>query len=66
MLKLLYGIACAVAESTLTRPRTKKVYSPKIGGNDLRRVGLSELSPTGTERKEHDCAYSTPNYNVYL
>ena len=33
MLKPLY--ACAVAESILTRPRTKKAWSPKIGGNDL-------------------------------
>ena len=27
--------ACAVAESILTRPRTKKAWSLKIGGNDI-------------------------------
>ena len=33
MLKPLY--ACTVAESILMWPRTKKAWSPKIGGNDL-------------------------------
>ena len=33
MLKPLH--ACSVAESILTWPRTKKAWSPKIGGNDL-------------------------------
>ena len=43
-------IACAVAESISTRPRTKKAWSPKIGGNDIAR----------------GCAYSNPDRNVYL
>ena len=46
MLKPLY--ACAVAESLLTRPRTKKAWSPKIGGNDIE-LGSAELQ-YGMER----------------
>ena len=43
MLKPLY--ACAVAESILTRPRTKKGWSPKIGGNDLELAQWSSHLP---------------------
>ena len=43
MLKPRY--VCAVAESTLTRPRTKKAWSPKIGGNDLELARWSSSSP---------------------
>ena len=57
--------ACAVAESILTRPRTKKAWSPKIGGNDLEPARW-ELSPTGTEWNMRGFAYSTPDRNVYL
>ena len=62
MLKPLY--ACAVAKIILMRPRTKKAWSPKIGGNDL--VGSVELSQTGTEWNECGFAYSNPNRNAYL
>ena len=37
--------ACAVAESILTRPRTKKAWSPKIGGNDLELAWWSSHLP---------------------
>ena len=63
MLKPLY--ACAVAESLLTRPRTKKAWSPKIGGNDIE-LGSAELSPTSTEWNARVFAYSNPDRNVYL
>ena len=43
MLKPLY--ACAVAESILTRPRTKKAWIPKIGGNDLELARWSSHQP---------------------
>ena len=43
MLKPLY--ACTMAESTLTRPRTKKAWSPKIGGNDLELARWSSHLP---------------------
>ena len=60
MLKPLY--ACAVAESILTWPRTKKAWSPKIGGND-QRAGSVEL---GTEWNARGFAYSNPDRNVEL
>ena len=54
--------ACAVAESTLTRPRTKKAWSPKIGGNNLELARWSSISPTGTERNARgNFAYLNPN-----
>ena len=62
MLKPLY--ACAVAESILTWPRTKKTWSPKIGGND-RELARWSYSPTGTEWNVHGFAYSNPDRNVY-
>ena len=43
MLKPLY--ARAVAESILTRPRTKKAWSPKIGGNDIELARWSYHQP---------------------
>ena len=43
MLKPLY--ACAVAESILTRPRTKKAWSLKIGGNDIELTQWSSHQP---------------------
>ena len=64
MLKPLY--ACAVAESILTRPRTKKAWSPKIGGNDLHRAGSVELSPIGMEWNAHGFAYSNPDHSVLV
>ena len=60
--------ACAVAESILTRPRTKKVWSPKIGGNDLELARWSShmclTNRYGMERARF--AYSNPDRNVYL
>ena len=43
MLKPLY--ACAVAESILMWTRTKKAWSPKIGGNDLELAWWSSHLP---------------------
>ena len=50
MLKRLY--VSAVAGSMLTRPRTKKAWSPKIGGNDLElaRLGGALTNRYGMER----------------
>ena len=64
MLKPLY--ACTVAESLLTRPRTKKAWSPKIGDNDLYRAGSVELSPTDTEWNARGFAYLNPDRNVLV
>ena len=61
MLKPLY--VCAVAESILTRPRAKKAWSPKIGGNDIE---LARWSSHQTLRNG-TCAvfaYSNPDRNV--
>ena len=62
MLKPLY--VCAVAESILTWPRTKKAWSPKTGGNDLELA--RELSPTGTENGTRAVCVLNPDLNVYL
>ena len=43
MLKPLY--ACAVAKRILTQPRTKKAWSPKIGGNDIELARWSSHQP---------------------
>ena len=48
---------CAVAEHTLTRLRTKKFWSPKIGSNDLELGRSVELSSTGTEWNARGFAY---------
>ena len=37
--------ACAVAENILTRPRPKKAWSPKIGGNDIELARWSSHQP---------------------
>ena len=63
MLKPLY--ACAVAESTLTRPRMKKAWSLKIDGMDLELARWSS-HPTGMEWNACGFAYSNPDRNVYL
>ena len=63
MLKPLY--ACTVAKSILTRPRTKKACSPKIGGSDLELAQWSSHLPVrnGTHTV---FAYSNTDRNVYL
>ena len=62
MLKPLY--ACAVAESTLTRPRMKKAWSPKIGDNDIELARWSSHLPVRNGTRGF--AYSNLNCNVYL
>ena len=49
MLKPLY--ACKVAERTLTRPKIKKAWSPKIGGNDLELARWSSHLPVQNEKR---------------
>ena len=63
MLKPRY--ACAVAENTLTRPRTKKAWSPKIGGNNLELARWSSHLPVQMERARF-CVLEPKLCNVYL